>query len=377
MSKKKKVRVQFRKNRGSAPRSPDLAQMLRHADATAEDLPVGERVSGKGSMSRHRTIVAAESDGQLLRDMAGRAAQPGRVVGKRGPYFIVQAEDRTRVECATRGVVRTFARDERTAIVTGDRVLFSPVNEVNGVITQGIIERVEPRQGTLSRQTRRGEHLLVANVDQVLIVVAAADPQLKTNLVDRYLISAGLGGLRPVICINKIDLVESLYLQSVVGIYAQLGYEILLVSVKQNLGLEALRHQLRDRQTVISGQSGVGKSSLLNAVQPGLQLLTGDISEETRKGTHTTSNAELRELEFGGWVVDTPGIRQFELANVEAGQSVAGYFPEFRPYLSLCKFANCSHTHEAGCRVKLAVERDQIALPRYESYLKIVRSEAG
>jgi len=372
VSKKKKVRVQFRKNRETAPRSPDLAQLLRTEAAQAEDLPQTERVSGKGSVSRHRTILTDEldADGLPMRDVAGPGVLTGRVVGMRGPFYVVQGTDQQPVECAVRRVVKTFARDERTAVVTGDQVLYSILND-----TQGIIERVEPRHGTLSRQTRRGEHLLVANVDQVLIVVAAADPALKTNLVDRYLISAQQGGLRPLICINKIDLVNPLYLQPVVGLYSRLGYDIVLTSFLQRRGIAALQQLLRHQQTVISGQSGVGKSSLLNAVQPGLGLAVGDISDETRKGRHTTTTATLLELEFGGWVVDTPGIRQFELTQFESPQDVAGYFIEFRPYLARCKFANCTHSHETGCRVKLAVDRDQIALPRYESYLKILHSE--
>lgn len=367
MGKKKKTRVQFRKNRGHAPSLPDLTHQVRTRGLEASELPTTERVSGKGELSRYRTIVGVEEDGEghLIRDVDESTTLAGRVVANRGTSFLVQVADRRRFDCCVRRVVKTLAREERNVVVVGDQVLMTP-----GIESQGVIERVNSRRGTLSRKTRRGEHLLVANVDQVLIVVAAADPQFKPNLIDRYLISADMGGIRPIICVNKVDLVDPVRLQPFVGLYSQLGYDMILVSVPGNQGVERLRRLLRDRETVVTGQSGVGKSSLLNAVQPGLRLATGAITEESRKGRHTTTNATLLELDFGGWVVDTPGVRQFELCDL-ARDEIAGYFREFRPYLASCKFPSCSHTHEAGCRVKQAVDNDLIAITRYESYLKL------
>lgn len=371
MAKKKKTRVQFRKNRGHAPAAPDLTHQVRTQGLDANDLPTSERVSGKGELSRFRTIVGVEADesGNLVRAIDEASTLEGRVVANRGTSFIVQVADRRTFDCGVRRVVRTLAREERNVVVAGDHVVITP-----GQDQQGVIERVEPRRGTLSRQTRRGEHLLVANVDQVLIVVAAADPQFKPNLIDRYLISAEMGGVRPIICVNKVDLVDPVRLQPYVGLYSQIGYEMILVSVPQQKGIQRLRRLLRDRETVVAGQSGVGKSSLLNAVQPGLKLATGAVTEETRKGRHTTTNATLLELDFGGWVVDTPGVRQFELCDINR-DDVAGFFREFRPYLSSCKFPGCTHSHEAGCRVKQAVDNDLIALTRYESYLKLLTGD--
>lgn len=362
--------MEFHKNRGRAPAAPDFTHLVRTEGLDSADLPTGERVSGKGELSRYRTIVGVENDEDgTFQRLVGNEALPGRVVANRGTTFLVHLEDRRRFECVVRRVLKTLSRNDRNAVVVGDRVLVTPMGP-----EQGVIERIESRHGTLSRKTRRGDHLLVSNVDQVLIVVAAAEPQFKPNLIDRYLISAELGGIQPIICINKIDLVEPVRLQAFVGLYSQLGYEIILVSVESELGISRLKRLLKDRQTVVTGQSGVGKSSLLNAIQPGLQLATGEISGETHKGTHTTTNASLIELEFGGWVVDTPGIRQFELSDIQAGEA-AGYFPEFQPYLSQCKFPSCTHTHEAGCQVKQAVNCDWIGLTRYESYLKILHSE--
>ena len=368
MSKKKKVRVAFRKNRDKGPASSDVSRQIQQDEELVADLPVSERVSGKGSLSRYRTIISSTEDdaGEHLREIDLGATIAGRVVGMHGFNYCVRAEDGREYDCVVRRVVKTLARDERSAVVVGDRVRISEAGSDSGVI-----ERVEPRHGILARNTRRGEHLLVTNVDQVLIVVAAADPPFKPNLIDRYLISAELGGLKPVICINKIDMVNPRALLPVVGTYGQLGYEAVLVSVTKGWGLDRLRQLLRGRQTVVSGQSGVGKSSLLNGIQPGLKLSVSTICDETRKGRHTTTSAILLPLEVGGWVVDTPGIRSFELANIDT-QTAAGHFREFRPYLANCKFANCSHTHETGCAVKNAVDRDLVSLTRYESYLKLI-----
>lgn len=371
MGKKKKTRVQFRKNRGHAPAAPDLTHQVRTQGVDASELPTVERVSGKGELSRYRTIIGVETDadGNVQRAVDASTTLDGRVVANRGTSFIVQVADRRRFDCGVRRVVRTLAREERNVVVAGDHVVITPGQDLTGVI-----ERVEPRRGTLSRQTRRGEHLLVANVDQVLIVIAAADPQFKPNLIDRYLISAEMGGIRPIVCVNKVDLVDPVRLQPFVGLYSQIGYEMVLVSVARQQGILRLRRLLRNCETVVAGQSGVGKSSLLNAVQPGLKLATGAVTEETRKGRHTTTNATLLELDFGGWVVDTPGVRQFELCDLHR-DDIAGYFREFRPYLSSCKFPGCTHSHETGCRVKQAVDHDLIALTRYESYLKLLSGD--
>lgn len=371
MGKKKKTRVQFKKNRGPVAPLADLTRKVLSDGVDSTELPSSERVSGKGELSRYRTVMGVEegSDGTWSRAVDQDSTLAGRVIANRGTTFLVRSDDHRSFDCVVRRVVNTLAREQRNAVVVGDRVRLTETG-----INVGVIERVEPRHGTLSRKTRRGDHLLVANVDQVLIVVAAADPQFKPNLIDRYLISAELGEIRPIICVNKVDLVSPARLQPFVGLYSQLGYEMLMVSVKDQKGIVRLKRILRDRQTVVTGQSGVGKSSLLNAVQPGMKLATGEISEETRKGRHTTSNATLLELDFGGWVVDTPGVRQFQLSNIQPHEA-CGFFHEFRPYLSRCKFSSCSHTHETGCQVKLAVDRDLIALTRYESYLKILNSD--
>jgi len=204
--------------------------------------------------------------------------------------------------------------------------------------------------------------------------VSLVEPELKPHLIDRYLSSAEQGGVRPVVCLNKADLVEPAGYQPLVGLYSQLGIPTLLTSAVSGLGIAALRQQLRGRQTVLTGQSGVGKSSLLNAVEPGLGLRVREVSEATQKGKHTTTTAELIRLEIGGWVVDTPGIRQFELWQTRP-EEVEGFFPEFRPLVPLCGFPDCTHTHEDKCAVKRAVERRQISASRYHSYIGMFAGE--
>jgi ribosome biogenesis GTPase len=250
-------------------------------------------------------------------------------------------------------------------VAAGDIVWFRPVGQ-----NEGIIERVEPRRGVVSRTSRNRQHVLVANVDQLIIVTSAAEPRLKPNLIDRLLVTAERGGIRPVICINKIDLVEPADLMPLVGVYAQLGYIVLLVSATTGLGVERLRDLLAGEESVVTGQSGVGKSSLLNAVEPGLHLRVQEVSDETQKGRHTTTTAELIPLSFGGYVVDTPGVRQFQLWDV-IPEEVAGFFRELRPYVSRCRFPDCTHTHEDDCAVKDAVADGWIDARRYESYVQI------
>lgn len=371
MAKKKKVRVEMRKNRGKKGRQQSRTPLQFEQQQGVGDLPSDERMSGKGELTRHRTIISTQNEaaggaaGAPVRDVDVSAFLQGRVLSPRGFECTVQAEDGVRYECAVRRLVKTMAGDDRTAVVAGDRVLFKPAGD-----DQGMIERVETRHGTLSRQVRGQKQVLVANVDQVLIVASAADPPLKPSLIDRYLISAHLGGIRPILCINKADLADPVELQPVIGIYSQLGYDVLLTSARAGIGIARLRHLLRNRETALAGQSGVGKSSLINGVEPGLNLRTLEVSSDTRKGKHTTTNANLLELSCGGWVVDTPGIRQLELWDVIPDE-VEGFFGEFRPFIRNCKFADCSHTHESGCDVKRAVRCGLISMVRYESYWRI------
>jgi ribosome biogenesis GTPase / thiamine phosphate phosphatase len=374
VGKKRKVRVELKKNRQKRTRANDLTRAYGRDDAAGAEPVSAERVRAKGELSRRRTIMQEAPEGAPAGSPDDPAAslavdlsecRPGRVVRVHGLELVVEADDGRSYRCGVRRLLKTLAIEGRNVVAVGDRVWLRPSGQ-----DQGVIEKVEARRGTVTRGYRHREHVLAANVDRILIVSAFEQPGLKLPLVDRYLISAERGGVRPVVVLNKADLVDLADYQWVLGLYTQLGYETLATSAADGRGLGRLRAILGEGTTAVSGQSGVGKSSLLNAIQPGLNLRVREVSDWTYKGKHTTTHAELIRLEGGGYVVDTPGLRQFELWGVEPGE-VEGYFVEFRPYIPLCKFPDCSHTHESGCAVKDAVYWGQIHPGRYESYLKL------
>lgn len=367
----RKIRVNFQKNRDVEARRNDLTRDLHSESLDLDHVQKDERVSGKGSRSRRRTVIGAVGDDdQIIRAVDESVCRRGRVLSAIGAtQCTVQSEEGRIYECTVRRVLRTLTRDARNVVVAGDQVLFLPLDE-----KQGVIERVEPRKGILSRGHQRKQHILVANITQVLIVSSADDPPLKPALIDRFLVTAGKGEVRGLVCINKCDLVNLADLQPIIGAYSRMGVSIVPTSIRTGLGIARLRELLKGESTVISGQSGVGKSSLLNAIQPGLKLEIGDVSDTTGKGKHTTRVARLLQLDFGGWVIDTPGVRQMKLWDVHPGE-VEVYFVEFRPFVPLCRFPNCLHIEEEGCAVKAAVRQDLISLTRYESYLRIVSED--
>ncbi len=366
--KKKKVRAEFRKNRGARTRQRDFTRRYEQQDASTDDLEKTERVSGKGELTRKRTVETEWSqDGdqlQLSVDVANCIA--GRVLSVHGLSSHVRLDDNRLFHCATRRILKTLSTEQRNVVAAGDRVLVRPASDADGQ-SEGIIERVEPRYGCLSRTSRGRQHVIVSNVDQVLIVMSVAEPAMKAHLIDRMLISAEQSRIRPIICINKIDLVHPAAVQPLAGVYGQLGYQVCLVSAETGFGVPTLRRLVAGKQTAVAGQSGVGKTSLLNAIEPELALRVRSVSMDNHKGRHTTTAATLIPLQDGGYVVDTPGIRQFQLWDV-IPEEVAGYFRDVRPFDSLCRYPDCTHTHEAECAVKDAVADGLLDPRRYESY---------
>jgi ribosome biogenesis GTPase len=375
MGKKKKVRVDLRKNRAKPPRQRQWTRDFKEHGDRQDSAPSDERVRAKGDLSRRRTIIQDETEttGAEPAEMPAVASGTclrGRVLRVHGLQSVVETDDGRTYRCAVRRLLRTLATDERNIVAPGDHVQIRPAPG-----DEGLIERVEPRHGLLTRASKRREHVMAANVDQVVIVASLVEPDLKPHLIDRYLASAEQGGLAAAVCLNKADLVDPAPYQPLVGLYSQLDIPTLLTSAATGLGIARLRDLLRGRQTVFAGQSGVGKSSLLNAIQPGLGLRVREVSEVNQKGRHTTTTAELLRLDFGAWVFDTPGIRQFQLWDI-LPEEVEGFFLEFRPLVPLCAYPDCTHTHEDRCAVKRAVARRQVSLSRYTSYLGLFAGEA-
>jgi ribosome biogenesis GTPase / thiamine phosphate phosphatase len=371
--KQKKIRADFRKNRGARPRRGDLTRSFAANEDQTIDAPHDERISGKGELTRKRTIVGQQSDG----DQAGLSVSPqadassrrGRVLRVHGLSSVVQSEDGSLHNCVTRRLLRTLSTDQRHVVAAGDWVYFR--SDPSG---DGIIEQIEPRRAVISRTSRGRQHIIVTNVDQLVIISSAAEPYLKPNLIDRFLVTAEQHKIRPVICINKADLVDRADLEPLVGVYSRMGYRVLLTSVKIGLGIDRLRRVMTGGASVVVGQSGVGKSSLLNMIEPELNLRVAEVSAESQKGRHTTTTAQLLPLSHGGYVIDTPGIRQFQLWDV-IPEEVAGCYRDLRPYGNLCKFPNCTHTHETDCAVKDAVADGRLDARRYESYCHLLAGD--
>jgi ribosome biogenesis GTPase len=275
-------------------------------------------------------------------------------------------------------------------VAIGDQVRFTDSGDGTGYITEvlprrnALTRRAALDHGSGGRTARAGmrEQVIVANADQVVAVMAVAEPAPKWELLDRYLAAAELCHIPTLICLTKADLLttpdEAEDVLSQAGVYRRLGYSVALVSAETGAGLPDLRESLKGRLSVFVGKSGVGKTTLLNALQPELGLRVNAVNQVTGKGRHTTTHLEMFDLDFGGqaqWpasgVVDTPGMREFGLERFEP-EDLAYGFVELRPYLGACKFgADCTHAHEPGCAVKAAVEAGSVTRRRYQSYLKV------
>lgn len=297
----------------------------------------------------------------------------GTVRRGQGGVYEVQTPEGV-IEAVLRGRVK---REERTGekVVVGDRV--DVEQDRAGEQTVWAIVGVHERSTVLARKApgkAPRPKPIVANVDQVLIVFAAAHPDPHLRMLDRFLVIAADSDIAPLVIVNKVDRVGMDAARSTFAAYERAGYPILYTSVKQQIGVDAVRDALCDRLSALTGPSGVGKSSLLNAIQPGLGLAVSHVSEAVNKGRHTTVTAQLIPLECGGWVADTPGLRELGLWQIEPDQ-LQFYFPEFEPLLGGCRYPTCTHTHEPGCAVRTAAEAGEIDFGRYDSYRRMFMGE--
>lgn len=305
----------------------------------------------------------------------------GRVLSVSSQGIDVDLDGET-YTCMVRGLLKRERTQHKSLVTVGDLVRFAKMPDHEGMIVD-----VEPRRSVLSRAdnlSRKKEHLIAANIDQVLITTSVMTPPLKPPLIDRYIIAAQKGNMQPIIIVNKIDLLDSLafdedareqqraLVEECRRAYERVGIPFLVLSVEKGQGIEELREVMKDKTSVFSGQSGTGKSSLINQLT-GLDLPVGETVRQTRKGAHTTTQAQLVPLEYGGFCVDTPGIKSFGMWDL-AKEEVQGYFSEILESSSSCHFPNCTHTHEDRCQVRLDVEAGKIPLLRFESYLSLIES---
>ncbi|HEU0054268.1 MAG TPA: ribosome small subunit-dependent GTPase A [Longimicrobium sp.] len=297
----------------------------------------------------------------------------GTVLRAQGGVYVVETAEGV-LEAVLRGRLK---REDRSGekVVVGDRVELE--RERAGAETVWAIMEVHERASVLARRApgkAPRPKPIVANVDQVLIVFAAAHPSPHLRMVDRFLVIAADAEIEPLIVVNKTDLSGMDEARALFAAYEKAGYRVLFTAAKAGLGVDELREALRGRLSALTGPSGVGKSSLLNAVQPGLGLRVGAVSEVVDKGRHTTVTAQLIPLECGGWVADTPGLREVGLWEVDR-QNLQFYFPEFEPLLGECRYPTCTHVHEPGCAVRAAVDAGQVDAGRYDSYRRMMTGQ--
>lgn len=306
--------------------------------------------------------------------------EQGRVIRARTGFYDVQHADIV-LRCTLRGTLKRRRRSETgrriyaDPVAVGDQVIFTQLDA-----EEGVVEEILPRKTKFSRQYAGNqddiEQVIVANADQIVVVGSTRMPPLNFRTLDRFLILAEAGEMNAAICLNKIDLVDSTEREEFTATftnYEKLGYQVLYTSIHRPESLDALRHVLKDQFSVIVGASGVGKSSLLNAIQPDLGLRTAEVGLKTQKGRHTTTLVELFPLEIGGEVADTPGIREIGLWGVDT-EYLEYYFPEMEPYLGACKFNDCAHVAEPDCAIQDAVATGDIHAERYRSYV-VLRTE--
>ncbi|MFC0780480.1 ribosome small subunit-dependent GTPase A [Flavobacterium sp. HJSW_4] len=302
----------------------------------------------------------------------------GTVYKSTGSWYTVKSEKGDFVECRMKGKFRIKGIKSTNPIAVGDIVDYE-LDETSDAVT-GTIHNIHERKNYIVRKSvnlSKQIHIIASNIDQVFLLITIDNPPTTTSFIDRFLVTAEAYGIEAILVFNKIDtlteqtLDDQLYLQH---IYSEIGYKCLRISSTENKGVDKLKEMMIGKVSMFSGHSGVGKSTLVNALEPSLHLKTTVISEQSKQGQHTTTFAEMYDLSFDARIIDTPGIKGFGIVDMEPSE-ISGYFPEFFRLKDQCKFNNCLHKEEPHCAIKAALEKDEIAWSRYNSYLKILEGD--
>jgi ribosome biogenesis GTPase len=297
--------------------------------------------------------------------------QEGLVIKSTGSWYTVETEDGDLIDCRVRGKLRLKGVRTTNPVAVGDRV------SVEGDKDSHVIVKIAPRKNYIIRRSvnlSKQSHIIASNIDLAAIVVTLKHPTTYPTFIDRFCVAAEAYHIPVAVIINKADLLDGEELEIAehfLKVYKDIGYPTLITSAVTDQGLDQLKDMLRNKTVLLSGHSGVGKSRLVNAIDPELDVKVGEISDYHQMGKHTTTFAEMHPLSFGGYLVDTPGIRGFGLVHFER-EELAGYFPEMRELLPECKYYNCIHLNEPGCAVKSALETGEVAESRYKSYLNML-----
>lgn len=301
----------------------------------------------------------------------------GLVIKNTGSWYVVCTDDGTEYNCKIKGNFRLKGIRTTNPVAVGDRVEISPTPDGTAFITA-----IEPRRNYIIRKASnlsKEAHIIAANIDQSFLVVSLAHPATSTTFIDRFLATAEAYRVPAIIVINKIDLLtdetDQELLDAVTYLYRSIGYQVLHTSAKTGQGIEELRSLLNGKVSLMSGNSGVGKSSLINALLPGLDLRTATVSTSHDTGMHTTTFSQMFPLPGGGYIIDTPGVKGFGTIDFDTNE-VAHFFPEIFKTGAECRYGNCTHTHEPGCAVLAALDDNRIAQSRYASYLSILQDKA-
>ena len=291
-----------------------------------------------------------------------------------GSWYIVQSEEGKVLNARILGKFKIDGLTSTNPIAVGDQVTVETENELEGSVT---ITEIEDRKNYITRTSpanKHKHHIIASNIDQSLLFATLKDPKTSQGFIDRFLITSEAYRIPSIIVFNKSDLYKEKELEKfgeVRSIYEAIGYKVMGMSIEKNIGVDEVKNLLKHKTTLLSGHSGVGKSSFINTIFPELQLKTQDVSGWSGKGLHTTTFAEMFNLPFGGRVIDTPGIRELGLVDIPK-QELSHYFPEMRALINDCQFNNCMHTNEPGCAVKVAVQQGIIHIDRYISYCNIL-----